>query len=271
MALFPLESFCPTGLYGSVTLSGRQLYGRLVTVSSWVIERQLFLCINVPSCKQRQPGDHRVHTDRLHVQVGLAGVVEKAAYVSHHGRVHKRLGDGARARVLPYSNDVVIVLRSLGKLSASSLVKTDDLPCILAHKHPAGDWLQCPDSPAPVLGAVNLQPDSRPHLHHPVRAGVAAGAEGIALKHGWAVTRFCPAEVQQRAGGVVRQPMCPQAGAALCEAGVGEAGAPRKGDLAGVNSASWPLDIFWRILKNDKDNKVSKPLNNANYLLIDKL
>lgn len=65
--------------------------------------------------------------------------------------------------------------------------------------------------------------------------------------------------------------MCLQAGAAFREAGVGEAGAPRKGDLAGVNSASWPLDIFWGILKNYKDSKVSKPLNNANYLLIDKL
>lgn len=66
--------------------------------------------------------------------------------------------------------------------------------------------------------------------------------------------------------------MCLQAGAALCEAGVGEAGASRKGDLRGVNSASWPLDIFWGILKNDKDNKLSKPLNNnTKYLLTDKL
>lgn len=136
---FPLVSICPAGPYGSVTLCGRWVYGRLVTVSSRVVKRQLLLRADVPSGKQRQSRNYRVHTDRHHEQVGLTAMVEKAAYVPHRSRVHKSLHNGARTRVLPHSDDVIIFFRSLGKLSASGLCKTDDLSCILAYKCPMWD------------------------------------------------------------------------------------------------------------------------------------
>lgn len=189
-----------------------------------------------------------MHTDWLHQQIWLAGVVEKAAHVTHGGWVHKRLGDKAGARVLPHCDDVVIVLGFLGELSTSRLLETDHLTCVLAHKRAVWDGLQCPNSPAPVRRLKNLQSECEAHLHHAVTTGIAAAAKGTAFEHGRAVARVGAAEVDQRAAAAVRLPVCLQAGAALSGAGLEGAGASGQSDLTGVDGASWSLDVIWGVL-----------------------
>lgn len=189
-----------------------------------------------------------MHTDWLHQQIWLAGVVEKAAHVTHGGWVHKRLGDGAGTRVLPHCDDVVIVLRFLGELSASRLLETDHLSCVLAHKRAVWDGLQCPNSPAPVLRFKNLQSECEAPLHRAVTTGIAAAAKGVAFEHRRAVARVGAAEVDQCAAAAVRLPVCLQAGAALGGAGLEGAGASGQSDLTGVDGAPWPLDVIWGVL-----------------------
>lgn len=189
-----------------------------------------------------------MHTDWLHQQIWLAGVVEKAAHVTHGGWVHKRLGDGAGACVLPHCDDVVIVLGFLGELSASRLLETDHLSCVLAHKRAVWDGHQCPNSPAPVLRFKNLQPECEAPLHHAVTTGIAAAAKGVAFEHRRAVARVGAAEVDQCAAAAVRLPVCLQAGAALGGAGLEGAGASGQSDLTGVDGASWSLDVIWGVL-----------------------
>lgn len=246
MALLPLESVRPT-----VPRRGQPLRGESVAVSAGVVERQLLSRGDVPPGEQRQPGNQRVHADRLHEQVGPARVVEEAARVPHGGGVHERLGDGAFARVLPHRDDVVIVPGSLGELSAPGLLQTDHLARVLAHKRPPWDRLERPHPPALVLCGVNLQPEPEPPLHHPAGAGVAAGAQGVALKHRGAVAGARRAEGQQGAGAVVGAAARPQAGAGVGAAGGGAAGAAGEGDLAGVRGAPWALDVIWGVLKRD--------------------
>lgn len=102
-----------------------------------------------------------MHPDGHHAQVGFAGVVEEASHVSDQRRVHKRLGHAtaaALACVFSYSDDVIIVLRFLLKLSPSGLLKPDHLPGVLAHKRPSWDGLEGPNPPAPTLGSEHLKP-----------------------------------------------------------------------------------------------------------------
>lgn len=259
MTRFPLTSICPTGLCGSVTLCGQRLHRRPVTVSSRVVKRQLLTCTDVPSSKQRQSRNHRVHANRQHEEVRQAGVVEKAAYISHNTGVHKGLHNGARTCMLPYGYDVIIIFRPLCQLSALGLLKTDHLSCVLTNKRPTWDRLQRPYPPAPVAGVENLQPESQPSLDNTVGARVTAGAQDVALEHRWAVTQVCPTAVQQCAGAVVRLAVSLQAAAAaLSAAGVGEAGASRKGDFAGVDRASRPHGVIWGILKNGNEEEKKK-------------
>lgn len=192
-----------------------------------------------------------MHTDWLHQQIWLAGVVEKAAHVTHGGWVHKCLGDGAGARVLPHRDDVVIVLGSLCELSASRLLETDHLSRVLAHKRAVRDGLQCPNSPAPVLRFKNLQPECEAPLHHAVTTGIAAAAKGVTFEHRRAVARVGAAEVDQcaaAAAAAVRLAACLQAGAALGGAGLEGAGASGQSDLTGVDGAAWSLDVIWGVL-----------------------
>lgn len=179
MTDFSLETICSTGLNSSITLS----------VSSGVVECQLLSGFNVPSSKQGQSGYHRVHPDRDHEQVGSAGVVKEAAYVSNCSGVHKRFRDVTCSCVLPYSDDVIIVFQSLCELSPSGFVQSDHLPGVLAHKRPTWDRFMSVHTPAPVLSLEHFQ--SVPHscLYHAVRAGVAAGAKGVAFKDRRAVRR----------------------------------------------------------------------------------
>lgn len=254
MALFPLEAVCRADQQSSVSATGPLMSRQRIVVSSWVVERQLLLHTDVPAGKQRQSGDQRVHADRLHQQVWLAGVVEEATHVTHGRRVHKCLGNGAAAGVLPHRNDVVAVHRFLGELPAPSLLETDHLPCILAHKCSTRDGLQRPNSPALGLRAEYLQPESEAPLDHSVAAGIAAAAEGVAFEHWWAVVKVAAAEVDQFACFAVRLTVSLQAGAAIGGAGPEGTGASRQSDLTGVDGASWSLDVIWRVLRiNDGD------------------
>lgn len=222
---------------------------RRVVVSSRVVKRQLLPHTNVPTGKQCQSGHRRVHTDRLHQQVGLAGVIEEAAHVPHGNRVNECLSKGAAAAVLPDRNDVVAVGRFLAELPAPRLLETDHLPGILTHKRSASDGLQRPSCPAFVPCAEYLQPNREASLDHSVGAGVAAAAEGIAFKHRRAVVRVDGAQVEQFAGFAVCPSVCLQAGAALGGAGAEGTGASGQSDLAGVDGASWSLDVVRRVLK----------------------
>lgn len=76
-----------------------------------------------------------MHTDWLHEQVGLAGVVEKAAYVSHRSRVHERLSDGACTCMLPYSNDVENTLYAWTTAVSSVLFMLQNADLQIHHHH----------------------------------------------------------------------------------------------------------------------------------------
>lgn len=187
VTLLPHESSRPTDLWGSVTLSGQQLFGSLVLVCPRVVKCELLLCIYVLASKQRQPRNHRVHTDRQHYQIRLAGVVDKTTHISHCTWIHKRFCDGATSCMFSHSYYIVMVHRILSKLPASSFLKTDHLSCILADK---GSWwyrLQGAYAPAFAVGAKNLQSESQSSLRHTVWAGITAGTQGITLKHRWRV------------------------------------------------------------------------------------
>lgn len=152
-------------------------------VSSRVVKCELLLHVYVPDSKQCQSRNYRVHTDRQHYQVRLAGVVDKAAYISHCSWIHKCLCGGATSCMFSHCYYIVMVHRLLSKLPASSFRKTDHLPCILTYKGSIWDHLKGAYSPSFVLGAKNLQFESQSSLHQTVRAGITAATQSIALKH----------------------------------------------------------------------------------------
>lgn len=176
-------------------------------------------------------------------------MVKEATNVTDGSGVHKRLGDGAAAGVLPHCDNVVAVHRFLAELPAPGLLEADHLPCVLAHKCSSRYVLQRPNSPALVLCAEHLQPESEARLDHSVAAGITAATEGVAFKDRRAVARVNAAEVNQFARFAVCLTVCPQAGAALGGAGPKRTGASGQSDLTGVNGASWSLDVIWRVLK----------------------
>lgn len=248
VALFPLEAVCPADQQSSVSATGSLVTRKQVVVSSRVVERQLLPHADVPTGKQRQSGDQRVHAHWLHHQVRPAGVVQEATHIPHGSRVNKCLCDGAAAAVLPHGDDVVAVGGFLAELPASRLLETDHLPCILAHKCPTSNILQCPNSPALVLGTEHLQLDPEAPLDHSVAASITAAAEDIAFEHGGAVVRVDGAQVDQFACFAVCLTVCLQARAALDGAGAEWTGASGQSDLTGVDGASWSLDVIWGVL-----------------------
>lgn len=194
-----------------------------------------------------------MHSHRHHEEVGLAGMVEETADISHGARVHNGLPKPPYPGMLPHHNDVVHISRPLGPLPPPRLLQPDHLPGVLAHKRPLRHGLQRLQPPALTVSGEHTQAKAQAPLYHPVTAGFTTPAQGVTLKYGQAVLGLLLPVVSQAPMTVVRLTVGLQAGTAPLLAGLGAAVASWECHFAWVSLTPWAWNVLWTVLPYDTD------------------